>query len=428
MHKLKQLFPQSVKNLYHLAQALLANVIHGFPSRKIKVIGITGTNGKTTTAQMVAKVLEEAGHRIALASTINFKLGAEEWVNATKYTTLSPFAVQGFIARAVAAGCEYLVLETSSHALDQFRVWGVAYDTAVITNVTREHLDYHGTMEKYRKAKAKLFRKAKVAVVNADMERPEDFLRDKKEKTYVYTCHPERSEGSFALKITDAEIIKAENIELGISGSTFSLRLVTFNLNLPGKFNIENALAAACVGIAENIPLQTIADALAKIKGVPGRMESVKNERGLNIIVDYAVTPDSLEKLYGLLEGTKRAGAKTIAVFGSCGERDRGKRPLMGDIVSRHADYVLITNEDPYYEDPWRIMDEVASGVKNKEEGKDFWKIPDRREAIAKALSLAKEGDMVVVTGKGAEETMAVGERRIPWNDRQVIEEELTKL
>ena len=415
MHKIKQLVPQSLKNLYHFGLAFLANVFYGFPSHKIKVIGVTGTNGKTTTVQMITKVLEEGGYKVAMASTINFKIGAKQWVNATKYTTLSPFAVQKFIRQAVKEGCAYLVLETSSHALDQFRVWGIAYDTAVITNVTREHLDYHGTMEKYRLAKAKLFQKAKTAIVNADMEKPEEFLQFSNEKKITYG-------------VRNKADIKAENVELGISGSTFNVQLATFSLVLPGMFNVENALAAICVGICEDIPLQTTVRALEKITGIPGRMETVENEKGLNIIVDYAVTPDSLEKLYGLLGGAKEAGAKTIAVFGSCGDRDRGKRPLMGEIVSRHADYVIVTNEDPYYEDPQQIIDEVAGGVKNKKEGEDFWKIPDRREAIAKALSLAQEGDLVVVTGKGAEETMAIADQRIPWNDRKVIERELAKL
>ncbi len=420
---LKNLFPQVIKNLYHLGQAALANFFYGFPSKSIKVIGVTGTNGKTTTVQMITKILEEAGHKVAMASTINFKIGEKQWVNATKFTTLSPFAVQKFILDAVRAGCEYLVLETSSHSLDQYRVWGVDYQTAVITNVTREHLDYHHTMEKYRQAKSKLFKKAKIAVVNLDMEKPEDFLRFENEKKSTYS-----------FKNNQADVFAAD-MEMGIEKSTFLARGQHFVIYLAGDFNAENALAAAAVGISENIPLEVCALALSKIETVPGRLEKVANNRGLNIIIDYALTPDSLEKLYSLILKLKTARvqeghpmSKIIAVFGSCGERDRGKRPIMGEIVSRYADYVFVTNEDPYVEDPEQIINEVASGVKNKIENQNFWKIMDRREAIHKALQIAKPGDFVIVTGKGAEETMAIGSQRIPWNEKKVILEELAKI
>ena len=448
MHKLKNLIPQNIKNLYHLAQAILANLIYGFPSKKIKVIGVTGTNGKTTTVQMIAKILEEAGNpvepgghgarKVAVASTINFRINGDEEINKTKFTTLSSWAVQKFIKKAIENKCEYLVLETSSHSLDQYRVWGVAYQTAVITNVTREHLDYHKTMEEYRKAKIQLFKKVKTAVVNLDMENPNDFFKFETGNKYGYTT--KMTNGKFPM--TNLEIIKAEDMILGIQNTKYKIfrhsgtppgRWQNFNLNLLGEFNIENALAATCVGLSENIDLETIAKALEKIKLVPGRMERVINEKEINIIIDYAVTPDSLEKLYELIKSIRdnspeiRESSKIIAVFGSCGERDRGKRPIMGEIVSKKADFVIVTNEDPYDEDPMQIINEVSEGIKNRIEGNNFWKILDRREAIRKALELAKAGDFVVVTGKGAEETMAVGDKRIPWNDRKVIEEELSK-
>jgi len=445
MHKFKALFPRFLKNWYHLSQAVSANLIYRFPSNKIKVIGVTGTNGKTTTVQMITRILEEAGKKVAMASTVNFKLGEKEWANATKYTTLSPFAVQKFIRQAVDAKCDYLVLETSSHSLDQYRVWGVNYQTAVITNVTREHLDYHRTMEKYRAAKLKLFKNVKVAVVNLDMEKPADFLALKNAKKYGYTTKNQESR----IKNQGVEKMLADKIELGINYSKFIIHDSCFLLHLPGLFNIENALAATCVGLAEGISLKKIAEALEKIKGVPGRLENIPNDKGLKIIIDYAVTPDSLEKLYQFVltfrktsdvqEGHPMSSSKIIAVFGSCGERDRGKRPMMGEIVSRAADYVIITNEDPYHEDPKRIINEVFEGVINdksqfqnpnfkKVEGVNCWRILDRREAIKKALALAKAGDIVLVTGKGAEETMAVGDQRIPWSDKKVILEELAKL
>ena len=412
---MKKLIPQSIKNIYHFCQAIWANVYFGFPSKKIKVIGVTGTNGKTTTCQMIAKILEEAGYNVAMASTINFQIGDETWVNKTKFTTLSAFAVQEFIQKAITGKCDYLVLETSSHSLDQYRVWGVDYDMAVMTNVTREHLDYHENMENYRAVKKRLFAKTKKIIINLDMENPEEFLDSSAEKKITYS-----------LKNNKADIL-AENIFLGLIESRFNVGAKEFRLNLLGDFNIENALAAICVGTLENIKPEIMIEALDRIKEVPGRLEYVPNGKKLKIIIDYAVTPDSLEKLYALLKKLNKNNGKVIAVFGSCGERDRGKRPMMGEIVAQNADYVIITNEDPYNEDPQQIIDEVAVGVKNKEEGKNFWKIMDRREAIHKALHLAKEGDFVVVTGKGAEEIMAIGKERIPWNDKKVIQEELAK-
>ncbi len=351
--KLKKSIPQPVKNLYHLARAIFANVRYGFPSRKIKVIGVTGTNGKTTTCQMIAKILEEAGHRVAMTSTINFKLGEKEWVNATKFTTISAFATQKFIAQAVKDGCEYLVLETSSHSLDQYRVWGIKYDVAVITNMTREHLDYHKTMEEYRQAKLKLFCNVKTAIVNLDMEQPEEFLNSVAENIYGYSTKnpmPTGRQENINLKMQNdnakLKIINADDIELGINGSEFCVDKNKFKLNLPGLFNIENALAATCVGISEGIDLRVIKNALGKIAKVLGRMDGVENDLGLKIIIDYALTPDSMEKLGVLISQQKKANQSLIWVFGSCGERDRGKRPIMGEIVSRYADYILVTNED----------------------------------------------------------------------------------
>ncbi len=485
MHLIKKLTPQKLKNIYHLAQAMLANFWYGFPSRKIKVIGVTGTNGKTTTCQMVAKILEEAGSRVAMISTINFKRGEKKWVNDTKYTTLSSFKVQKFIKQAIQAGCEYIIIETSSHSLDQNRVWGIDYDTAVITNITREHLDYHKTMEKYRQAKLKLFRKARVAVVNLDMEKLEEFIRARNEIVYGYSTQFPISNFQFPIKSqfskSKFQKIVAENIELGVNHSSYKIQDTNFQLNLLGLFNVENALAATCIGLAYNINLQTTAKALEKINGIPGRMEYVPNDKELNIIIDYAVTPDSLEKLYSLTnkikchpdparaeEGSRDSSAtlqndrKVIAVFGACGERDRGKRPIMGKIVSKYADYIVLTDEDPHNEDPWQIINEVEAGIlqchpdpakagegsranitdgdnsgfladaRNDNfcftENINYWKILDRREAIKKALALAGPGDFVVVTGKGAEETMAIGDKKIPWNDKKIIQEALQEL
>ncbi|MDD5463814.1 MAG: UDP-N-acetylmuramoyl-L-alanyl-D-glutamate--2,6-diaminopimelate ligase [Candidatus Moranbacteria bacterium] len=429
-----------------MAQAIVANVWFGFPSKKIKVIGVTGTDGKTTTVQMITKILEEAGNpvepgghgarKVAMASTINFKINGVEEKNLSHFTTESSFAIQKFIKKAVKEGCEYLVLETSSHSLDQYRVWGVEYKTAVITNITREHLDYHKTMEKYRAAKKKLFEiSAKnngTIIVNADMEKPEEFLDFNVDKKFAYTTNLEKN-ADLDSRLRgndkkDIEIIQAENIELGINFSKFEIRNSKFTLNIPGMFNVENALAATCVGLSEEIELETIKEALAKIKGVAGRMEAVENDLGLHILVDFALTPNALERLYSTLFQAKNPNSKIIAIFGSCGDRDRGKRPIMGEVVSKYADVVILTNDEPYHEKPEQIIEEIAVGIKNKTEGQNFWKIIDRREAIKKALEIAQAVDIICITGMGNFETMVVGDKKIPWNDRKVIEEELQKI
>lgn len=430
---MKKLIPQAIKNIYHLICSIGTVIWFGFPARKIKVVGITGTNGKTTTTQMTARILEEAGYKVAVSSTINFKIGDKEWVNKSKFTTRDTWQTQRFIQQAVSAGCDYLVLEVASHALHQHRLWGIKFDVVAITNVTREHLDYHKTILRYRKVKAKLFRMLKPAgsaVVNLEMDKPEEFIKASAgKKIYGYKI----KEGGSEFKQDELTVIQAEKLRMNLNSSEFTFNGVNFKLQLIGGFNVENALAAVSVGLSQGVDLQVASLALAKIKKIPGRMDYVANDRGLKIIIDYALTPDSMEKLGKLISEMipgraviqnkeQKVANQIIWVFGSCGERDRGKRPIMGEIVSRYADYVIVTNEDPYGEDPWQIIDEVYSGIKNLPEGKKSWRIMDRREAIKKALNLANKGDIILITGKGAEETMAVSAtKRIKWNDRMVI-------
>lgn len=407
--------PQAVKNIYHLIEAMTAAIWYGFPGKKLHVIGVTGTNGKTTTSQFIARLLMRSGKQIALASTINFQIGTRTWVNASKFTTLSPWKLQRFLRDAVLEGSDYAIIETSSHALDQHRVWGIPYEIAVMTNVTREHLDYHKTMEAYRAAKGRLFRLAQKAVVNLDMENPQYFCEAGAKQVLTYST-----------KNPQAHLV-ASDIALDFKGTEFTVDETRFQLNIPGLFNIENALAALGVARLLDIDFTVAREALMSVIGVPGRMELVPNHMNADILIDYAVTPDAFEKLYASVLPLKIPGSKIIHVFGACGERDRGKRPLLGEIASSYADIVILTNEDPFFEDPEQILDDIEKGVTKKKD-KNYFRIFDRRSAIYKALSLAEIGDIVLITGKGAEETMALGEKRVLWNERKVIEEELAKL
>jgi UDP-N-acetylmuramoyl-L-alanyl-D-glutamate--2,6-diaminopimelate ligase len=425
---IKRIF-QKLKNLYHLKKAILANVFFAFPARKIVVIGVTGTNGKTTTTQMIAKVLEATGKKVAVCSTVNFKIGEKQEVNKTKFTTGSAWALQKFIKKAVNENCYYLVLETSSHALDQFRVWGIDYNIAVITNITREHLDYHLTMEDYEKTKLKLFQitsKAwrrdtkRIGIVNADMNNFKKFVLPAMNENYLYGIDIK------ANKYQKYPIWKAENLKLENFKSQFEIDGVKFKLNLPGKFNVENALAAVCVGVSQKISMNKIKKQLQTISNVPGRMEKIENDKNINVFIDYALTPDSMEKLGNLMiDFKKRNKAKLIWVFGSCGDRDRGKRPIMGKIVEKFADLMIITNEDPYTEDPLKIIEEIEQGITNK---KKLLKIEDRKKAIHEAINKANKNDIVLVTGKGAEENMMIGHQKIPWNDKKIIQNYLKKI
>lgn len=423
----KKLIPQTLLNFYHLVLASLAVFVYGRPSKKLIVIGVTGTNGKTTTVNLITKILEKAGHKVAMMSTINFKLADKEWVNESKMTTPSSFFLQSFLRKAVKAGCRYAVIETSSHSLEQNRVSGVNYEVAVFTNLTREHLDYHKDMESYRNAKGKLFAKAKIHIIGLDDEYSDYFLNFKAEKKYGYGIKVENYEKY--LKRNDFTTVTAQNISPSDTGIGFNVLQHDINLKLFGEVNVYNSLAAICVGLSQDINLNKIREALEEVRLIPGRLEFIEAGQKFKVIIDYAVTPDSLEKLYQTIKVSsfKFQASKLIWVFGSCGERDKGKRPIMGEIVGKHADYVIVTNEDPYYEDPHEIINQVFSGVTKagKEENKNTWKIFDRREAIKKALSLAQDNDIVLVTGKGAETIMAIGSKRIPWSDKKFVEEEL---
>jgi UDP-N-acetylmuramoyl-L-alanyl-D-glutamate--2,6-diaminopimelate ligase len=408
-HALKQLVPQSVKNIYHLAMAVVANVRYGFPAREIPIVAVTGTDGKTTTCAMIKELFQKAGKKVALASTVEFCIGDVCEVNTTKFTTLSSWKLQRFLRRAVSEKCDVAIFEVSSHSLDQNRMWGIRPEVAVLTNITREHLDYHKTMNRYREAKKKLFRISKTNVINAQLENVKEFTEDL-QKVVLYNTASEE---------------------------------VTFQLTLPGRHNIENALAAMEATKALGVDADSAIRALEEFRGVPGRFEHVPNDCGFEIIIDYAVTPAALEKFYATLSSMRKKDAKIIAVFGACGDRDRGKRPIMGEIVDNVADVIILTNEDPYWEDPEQILDEVERGIdfssahssspsggspesargRGKVFGKTYFRIFDRREAIAKALKLAKKGDVIAITGKGAEETMMVCGKMILWSDKKTIEE-----
>lgn len=419
---LRKLIPDThpLRLVYHKIAALFAAFVNFYPADNMIVIGVTGTNGKTTTVNLITNILTAWGQKVGMTSTVNFQVGDKKWTNTTKQSTLGAFKLQGLLKRMKDEGCKYAVVEVTSHSVTQSRILGINFDVGVITNVTPDHIEYHGGFNNYLNEKGKFFKKVsmdsrkvgvpKVLVLNADDQYYNFFNQYVSDRKITYGMN--------------YATVYSENVESTAGGSKFVLHVpnnaVPLEIKLPGQFNVYNALAAASACIAIGVPLEVIKKGLEESTGVPGRFEQVYVGQPFSVVVDYAHTPEALESLTKLYKGL--AKGKLYTVFGATGGgRDKSKRPKMGQVVNENSDYIIVTDDDPYSEDEWSIIDQVSSGIPRKE-GHDFWKIPDRREAIRLALTLAKEGDCVVVAGKGCEEVIMLRGKRVPWNDRQVIE------
>lgn len=415
--------------------AHLGAEIYGFPSRKMIVIGVTGTKGKSTTAYLIAKALEAEGHKVGLTTTVMFKIADREWTNDLKQTMPGRFRLQKMLRQMVRAGCTYAVIETSSEGIAQHRHVGIEYDVAIFTNLSPEHIESHGSYEKYRAAKLQLFKELafgykkvingrpvkKIIVANADDKEGPLFLAPLADEKWGYGVH-----GKWQQVPEDIEVVVGEQSRAGEQGSEFHVNHVLFKLSLLGEFNICNALAAIAVGLSQRIELGHMKYALEQVHGLPGRMEEIKNGKGFRVFVDYAHEPASLEAVYKTIASF--SPKKIIAVLGSQGGgRDRAKRPILGSLAGEYADHVIVTNEDPYDEDPQTIIDEVAEGAEKVGKAK-VEKILDRKDALHKVVTLAQPGDIVIVTGKGGETKMALKNGKlIDWSDAEIIRELLNE-
>ncbi|MBZ9569521.1 UDP-N-acetylmuramoyl-L-alanyl-D-glutamate--2,6-diaminopimelate ligase [Patescibacteria group bacterium] len=404
------------------------------------IIGVTGTSGKSTVVNLTTKILEEAGYKVASLSSIKFKIGQKIWSNILKMTMPGRLRLQRFLKEALDTNCQYVVLEVTSEGIKQHRHRFIDFDIVVFTNLTPEHIEAHGSFEKYREAKGKLFQSLKsrvkilndkeikkVNIVNLDDENTEYFLNFPADKKIGFTTPPQKK-----VYRGRASVIEAENVQVLHSGIRFSLKEEEFNLKLLGEFNIYNALAAICVGLSQEIDLGTCKSALEKIEGIPGRMEIVIKSP-FKVFVDYAHTPAALEKVYQIIQETrnKKQETRMICVLGACGGgRDKWKRPVLGELAAKYCNEIIITNEDPYDEDPFQILSMIKSGIsKSQFPTSNFYKISDRREAIKKALNLVRKGDTVIITGKGCEPWMCVASgKKIRWDDRKIVKEEFEKL
>ncbi len=406
----------------HLAEGVVYNSLNGFPARGMKVIGITGTNGKTTTSFLVHRMLSEAGYKTGLITTVAWGVG-DDIHHETQHMTNVPMPLlMERLKQMKAEGVEWLVLETTSHALVQYRTWGVPYSIAVLTNITREHLDYHKTMERYIAAKQRLFKLAQkntkglqMGIANADDQNGASFAAV--------------TQNSILYGVEAGEV-RALNIRMDAAGIRFDAKAsdVTYHITskLPGSFNVYNCLAAVSVGRAVGLSAKQIEQGIAALPGVAGRMEQVDAGQKFAVVVDYAHTPDALENvLQALRESTK---GELRVVFGATGDRDKTKREPMGEATARLADKIYLTDDETYTEDPFAIREAVLRGIVAGG-GQDKTVVePDRLQAIKRAFKESKPGDTVLLAGIGHQDYRAMGGKKMPWDERDVARKALQEL
>lgn len=414
LRSIEKIIPRKVYRLlqpaYHFALAAAGTIINRFPSKDIYVIGVTGTKGKSSTCEFINATLEAAGKKTAILSTIRFKVGDDSRANRYKMTMPGRFFTQKFLRQAVDAGCEYAIIEMTSEGARFYRHLGVELDALIFTNLSPEHIESHGSFANYKKAKLRLVKRlaqskkpVRMSIANIDNEHASSFLISPVEKNIGYS-------------LKHADILSETGTE-----SVISWQGEKITVPVPGKFNISNALAALTLARELNIPVKTAKAGIESLSLIRGRVERVEAGQDFSVIVDYAHTDDSLRKLYETFSSSRK-----IAVLGSTGGgRDSWKRPVLGKIADEYCDEIIVTNEDPYDEDPMKIINEVASGVTSHKPTI----ILDRREAIAHALSLAKKGDTVLISGKGTDPyIMGPNGTKVPWDDATVAKEELGRL
>ncbi len=423
----KKLIPASlfstIEPYGHLVEAIIFNTVRGFPLKGLKVIGVTGTNGKTSTCYLVQRMLHEAGYKTGLMTTVGYGVGSDIKPQIEHMTTVSVPLLMKRVRAMRAQGIEWLVLETTSHALAQNRVWGVPYSIAVMTNVTHEHLDYHKTFERYRDAKRKLFKLTnanaaglRIGIINAEDPSADLFKSD--------IANP------ITYGVEKGDVV-AKHISLNADGVSYTVDTGAGNLNikckLPGSFNVYNSLAAVCVGVAAGLSGAQIESGIAALEGVEGRMTTIKEGQDFTAIVDFAHTPDSFEKLFKDIKPVVKG--RLIVLFGSAGRRDVAKRAEQGRLAGQYADEVIITEEDDRDVDGFQIMNQIAEGAEQagKVKDKNLFLIHDRNSAIMFAVKRANENDTVMFLGKGHEKTIERADGEHDWDEINSVRQSIRK-
>ncbi len=388
------------------AYALMCANYYGNCHRKLKMIGVTGTNGKTTTTFIIKKILEENGYKVGVIGTVNVMIGNEKY--PSDYTTPNPSVLHRYLYMMKMAGCDVCIIEASSQALSQERTYGIHFDIGVFTNLTREHLDYHGSMEEYAKAKAILMQNSSVCIINADDSYAEMMKRNAAEKVVTYAVDGNAD-------------IKAENVKLNHGGVVYTLVCESGRYEIAydviGKFSVYNSLAALAVGIVMKADMKRAVRAVAEMKTVRGRIEKIPNNRNIHILIDFAHTPDSLENVLKTVRDIY--DKRIITVFGCGGDRDRTKRPLMGRIACKYSDLVYVTSDNPRTEDPDRIIDDIVGDIDKN----NYVRIADRTQAIKAAIVEAEPGDTVLIAGKGHERYQILGTEKIHYDEREIVKQ-----
>ncbi len=412
---------------YHFVRAVIANIYYGFPSKDMVIIGVTGTNGKTTTSNIIAEGLKASGRKVFMFTTVNIMIGDETFTNHSKMTSPDVFELQRYFAIAKKEGCDIAVIETASHGIAMHRIWGLDYDICVLTNITQDHLDLHGTMENYVNTKLKIFHKLmyykrkegvkKTGVINMESEYKERFLNETYDSLYSYGFSHDANIKATSIKNT------RDTMNFIVSIPWKDIPIKTY---LRWNFNIYNILAAIGVFTSLWIDRDTISKIIAKVHTIPWRMEEVRSKDGFSVFIDYAHTADALENVLETLWEMKWKG-RVITVFGCTGDRDISKRPLMWQVVSRLSDVVIVTQDDDYTENPQKIIKDILPGIDRKQ-WEDFWIIANRKEAIRTALVMAKKDDIILLAGKWDEHALLTNDGPVEWHEKTIVEQMLKKI
>lgn len=412
---------------YHLARAIIANIRYGFPSKGMTIIGVTGTNGKTTSCNIIAEGLRASGKKVFMFTTVNIMIGDEMFTNHTKMTSPDAFELQKWFSVAKKEGCDIAVIETASHGIKMHRIWWLDYDICVLTNITQDHLDLHRTMDDYVNTKLQIFKKLmyyqrkpwvkKTGIINAESDYKERFLSQTYDSLFTYGRWYNAN-----IKAVDIKNLKnSMNFRVSMPGQ--DINVVT---KLRWDFNVSNILAAVWVFASLWIDRKTIEEIIPQIHVIPWRMEEVKSKDGFSVFIDYAHTADALENVLGTLQEMKGKG-RVITVFWCTGERDTSKRPIMGQVVSKLSDVVIVTQDDDYNENTGKIIKDILPGIDRKQ-WEDFWIIPDRMEAIRTALVMAKTDDIILLAWKWDEHALLTNSWAIEWHERTIVEKMLEEI
>ncbi len=428
---LRKIVPEWLILKYHWFVAFFAAFYYRFPSKKMIVIGVTGTKGKTSTVNFIWSALNFSGKKTGIISTTNIKIGEKDILNDYHMTMPGRFTISRFMDQMAKEGCEVCIVETTSEGIKQYRHTGIFYDILVFTNLTPEHLPSHsGSFEKYKETKGLIFKKLssfkkkingketeKIIIANKDSEHADYFLG-----------FPADKKMSFAIK-NNADYV-ACNIKESGKGVDFEVKSENFRIDIPGAFNVYNVFPAIIISQIMGVSSSSIKEGILKLKNIPGRMEEIKTEKEFKVFVDYAHEKESITGILKTANNIKKEGKVIILLGAEGGGRDKAKRPAMGEMSAKMADYVIVSNVDPYEDDPKEIIEDIAKVAQEngKKREENLFSIEDRREGIKKALEIAGKDDVVLITGKGAEQSITIDGKTFPWDDRVVVKEELSKI